>query len=166
MSATNATPKQLRFIGNGSPCSRALHFDIEKIPTFVFEEADEASKEVAHEIASLIRAKQEAGEMCVLGLATGSTPTQIYSELLRMHLEEGLSCANLVTFNLDEYWPMQPEAMQSYHRFMNEHLFDLIDIDPSNVHVPDATIAPEEVRSYCDAYEKAIQDAGGIVEAV
>jgi len=79
---------------------------------------------VAREIAELIRAKAARGELAVLGLATGSTPQGTYDELVRLHREEGLSFRNVVTFNLDEYWPMQPEALQSYHRFMAEYLFD------------------------------------------
>ncbi|MFM1832560.1 MAG: Glucosamine-6-phosphate deaminase 1 [Planctomycetota bacterium] len=149
-------------VGAGRLIDQPVHYPCEKIPTFVFERAADVSRTVAREIADLIRAKQAAGEACVLGLATGSTPTHVYGELVRMHREEGLSFANVTTFNLDEYWPMDPQALQSYRRFMNEHLFDHIDIDPARTHVPDGTIAGEEVRAYCEAYEKAIRDAGGI----
>lgn len=117
---------------------------------------------VAQEIASLIRARAAEGKTAVLGLATGSTPTGIYAELARMHREEGLSFRNVVTFNLDEYFPMQPEDLQSYVRFMREHLFDLIDIDPANVHVPDGTVPVETVADYCRRYEQQIVEAGGI----
>ncbi len=117
---------------------------------------------VAREIADLIRAKAAAGERAVLGLATGSTPQGIYDELVRLHREEGLSFANVVTFNLDEYWPMEHEALQSYNRFMAEYLFDHVDIDPANVHVPDGTIAPGAIAGYCREYEERIAKAGGI----
>ena len=151
-----------RFVGNGRTCDAPVHFDCERIETIVFERAADVSVAIAREIAELIRVRRSEDRACVLGLATGSTPTQVYGELVRMHREEGLSFANVVTFNLDEYWPMPPEALQSYRRFMNEHLFDHIDIDPANTHVPDGTIAFEEIRSYCAAYEQAIVDAGGI----
>ncbi len=134
----------------------------EKIATIVHEDSRDASLAVAGEIAGLIRDKASRGERCVLGLATGSTPTGIYAELVRLHKEEGLSFKNVVTFNLDEYYPMQPNALQSYHRFMHEHLFDHVDIEPGNVHIPDGMIAPEKVHEHCQVYEQMIAEAGGI----
>ncbi|MEL7530614.1 MAG: glucosamine-6-phosphate deaminase [Bacteroidota bacterium] len=137
-------------------------YQFEKIPTRIYEDAAQASKEVAQQIANLIRHKASKGEMAVLGLATGSTPTGVYNELTRMHREEGLSFANVMTFNLDEYFPMQPEALQSYVRFMNEYLFEHVNIDPSNVHVPDGTLTVDEIPAYCAAYEDKIEAAGGL----
>ncbi len=134
----------------------------ERVPCHVFQHAGDASKFVAAQIADLIRKRSEAGEKCVLGLATGSTPVSVYNELVRLCQEEGLSFSNVVTFNLDEYFPMEPDALQSYVRFMWEHLFDHIDIDPSNVHIPDGTYNEDEVDEYCRKYEAAINDAGGI----
>lgn len=127
-----------------------------------FDSATEASRTVAGWIASLIRERQLSGSECVLGLATGATPIPVYAELVRMHREDGLSFENVVSFNLDEYFPIFPDDKQSYVHFMNEHLFDHVDIDPGNVHVPDGTIAIEEVEAYCDQYEKLIEETGGI----
>ncbi len=98
----------------------------------------------------------------MLGLATGSTPVGVYAELVRLHVEEGLSFDNVMTFNLDEYYPMQPQELQSYVRFMNEHLFDHINIPPDHVHIPDGTIEPEQVGDFCREYEAQIERAGGI----
>jgi glucosamine-6-phosphate deaminase len=134
----------------------------EHIPCRVFRDAGDASRAVAGEIATLIRARADEGLRCVMGLATGSTPTGVYAELVRLHQQEGLSFGNVVTFNLDEYYPMPPEALQSYVRFMQEHLFDHVDIDPANVHIPDGMASEERVDEYCRQYEKAIHDAGGI----
>ncbi|RMG71591.1 MAG: glucosamine-6-phosphate deaminase [Bacteroidetes bacterium] len=134
----------------------------EKIPTRIYQTADEASLEVARQIADLIRHKQSRGEMAVLGLATGSTPTGVYGELVRMHREEGLSFQNVITFNLDEYFPMAPDALQSYHRFMREYLFDHIDIRPENVHIPDGTLPVEDISAFCEAYEAKIEAVGGL----
>lgn len=134
----------------------------ELVPVSIHQSAKEGAQEAARIIASLIRAKQAAGETCVLGLATGSTPKNLYADLVRMHREEGLSFANVVTFNLDEYYPMAPDALPSYHRFMHEQLFDHIDIDPNNIHIPDGTIAKDEARAYCASYEALIEEAGGI----
>lgn len=134
----------------------------EKIPVVVFDESLEASKEIAHTIASTIKEKQAQGKTCVLGLATGSSPIKIYSELVRLHKEEGLSFQNVISFNLDEYFPMEPGALQSYVFFMNQHLFDHVDIKPENVHIPDGTISTEEIISYCQKYDSLIDSHGGL----
>jgi glucosamine-6-phosphate deaminase len=134
----------------------------ERIPVRVFPHSTQASKAVAAHIANLIRERAAEGRSCVLGLATGNTPVGIYDELVRLHREEGLSFANVITFNLDEYYPMQPNELQSYVRFMREHLFDLVDIPPGNWHVPDGTLPIEQVHDYCAWYEQQIARAGGI----
>ncbi|MEL7120842.1 MAG: glucosamine-6-phosphate deaminase [Bacteroidota bacterium] len=134
----------------------------ERIPTQIFENSVDASRYVAQQIAELINEKANKGENCIIGLATGSTPTSVYKELVRMHKEEGLSFRNVITFNLDEYYPMHPEELQSYVRFMKENLFDHIDILDINIHIPDGTIPREQVEAYCDAYEKKIEQLGGL----
>jgi glucosamine-6-phosphate deaminase len=134
----------------------------EKIRTRIFPTSLECSVAAAREIAELIRRRQAEGRKCVLGLATGSTPMTLYAELVRMHRQGQLSFANVTSFNLDEYYPMRPQELQSYRRFMAEHLFDHVDIDPANVHIPDGTIAPDKVTEYCAGYERAIAEAGGI----
>lgn len=136
--------------------------ELERAPVLVYASSAEASRSVAHEIADLIRSKAARGERAVLGLATGSTPQGVYDELVRLHRAEGLSFANVVSFNLDEYWPMPADSIQSYRRFMNEYLFDHIDIDPADVHVPDGTIDQARIASYCHEYEDRIRAAGGI----
>jgi len=134
----------------------------EKIPVQIFENDKKASASVAREIADLIRHKQKEGKPCVLGLATGSTPKTLYAELVKLHKNEGLSFKNVVTFNLDEYFPIEPKALQSYNRFMRVHLFNQVDIDLANTHVPDGTIDKNDIRGYAASYEKKIEQAGGI----
>ncbi|MFN7116908.1 MAG: glucosamine-6-phosphate deaminase [Saprospiraceae bacterium] len=134
----------------------------EKIPVLVYPTSSDASKAVAREVANLITAKADAGEHCVLGLATGSTPTTLYAELVRMHQQEGLSFRNVITFNLDEYYPMQPDQLQSYVRFMKENLFDHVDILWENVNIPDGTVPRSQVDAYCKAYEEKIRSVGGL----
>ncbi|RAV99597.1 glucosamine-6-phosphate deaminase [Pseudochryseolinea flava] len=134
----------------------------EKIPVKIFKGSEDASAFVAKEIADLIKKRASDGKHVVLGLATGSTPTRVYAELVRMHKKEGLSFKNVFTFNLDEYFPMPPDSLQSYVRFMNEHLFNHIDIPKQNVHIPDGTLPKEQVAEYCRNYEKKIDDLGGI----
>jgi glucosamine-6-phosphate deaminase len=134
----------------------------ERLPVRIYKRASEASIAAAQEIADLIRTRAAEGRNCVLGLATGSTPSGIYSELVRLHRDEGLSFANVITFSLDEFFPMDPEELQSYSRFVHEHLIDHVDINPDNVHVPDGTIPKAEVLRYCQQYEQAIEQAGGI----
>ena len=134
----------------------------EKLPVSVFKDQKEASLSVARRIAELIRSKQAAGEKVVLGLATGVTPLGVYAELVRQHQQEGLSFKNVITFNLDEYYPMKPKAAQSYVTFMNENLFNHIDIDRANVHIPDGTLKKEDVVGFCLEYEKKISALGGL----
>jgi glucosamine-6-phosphate deaminase len=139
-----------------------LSDSFEKIPVKIFPALKEGSQYVASEIATLIREKQKLKEKCVLGLATGSTPKSLYAELVRMHREEKLSFRNVITFNLDEYYPIDNDALQSYNRFMRTHLFDHIDINPKNIHIPDGTVKKEEIKSHCFKYEQKIREAGGI----
>jgi glucosamine-6-phosphate deaminase len=136
--------------------------NFEKLPVKIWEDSIEASRHVARSIALAIRQKQQDGDRIVLGLATGSTPIKVYDELVRMHKEEGLSFQNVITFNLDEYYPMPKEARQSYWRFMHDYLFDHVDIPAANIHIPDGTLAMEQVAEYCERYEKMIDLAGGI----
>ena len=134
----------------------------ERIPVQIYSRASQASVAAAKEIADLIRWKAGEGKNCVLGLATGSSPVGLYTELVRMHREEDLSFANVVTFSLDEFFPMQPNELQSYVRFVHEHLIDHVDIAPENVHAPDGTLSRAEVHGFCQRYEQQIIDAGGI----
>ncbi|WP_269227379.1 glucosamine-6-phosphate deaminase [Flavobacterium eburneipallidum] len=134
----------------------------EKIHNVIFDSSKEASVLVAHEIANLIQLKEELGEPCILGLATGSSPIKVYEELVRLHKEEGLSFANVVTFNLDEYYPMDKNNIQSYHHFMHEHLFDHVNILPENINIPDGNISSEELQQYCIDYEMKIKSYGGL----
>ena len=134
----------------------------ERIRTVVVDDYDEIGRLVARRIADLIRAKTAAGARVVLGLATGSTPIGVYRELIRMRRDERLSFARVVTFNLDEYYPMDPGSVHSYHRFMWENLFSQLDIAPENVHIPRGDGARADLETECRRYEDAIRAAGGI----
>lgn len=134
----------------------------EKVNTLVYEDSESASLFIANEIASLIRTRQKEDKLVILGLATGSTPTKVYNYLVKFHQEDGLSFKNVVTFNLDEYFPMQPNSIHSYVRFMKEHLFDHIDIKKENIHIPDGTLSKNEIRDFCNSYEQKILDLGGL----
>ncbi len=134
----------------------------EKIHNVIFSSAKEGSVKVAKEIRDLILDKQSKGEMCVLGLATGSSPIKVYEELIRIHKEESVSFQNVITFNLDEYYPMEPENIHSYHYFMHEHLFNHIDILPKNINIPKGNITVDELHDYCISYEDQIDAVGGL----
>ena len=134
----------------------------EHIPVVIFEQPKLAAARVAQEIAQLVRDRESDGLKVVLGLATGSTPIFVYQDLARLHREEGLSFRNVITFNLDEYYPIAPEHARSYHRFMREHLFDHVDIPESQIHIPDGAIPRGEVAAACQRYERQIAEAGGI----
>jgi glucosamine-6-phosphate deaminase len=147
-----------------STIDKATGFEkrFENVNTVVFQNSAEASKAVAQKIATLIKSKQANNEKCILGLATGSTPKGVYAELVRLHKQEGLSFKNVITFNLDEYYPMEPDSINSYVRFMKELLLDQVDILPENYHIPDGTLSKEQIANYCADYEAKIEALGGI----
>ena len=134
----------------------------EKIPVQIYKNSTEGSNAVAAQIATLIKEKQAKKLPCVLGMATGTTPILLYKELVRLHKEEGLSFKNVVTINLDEYYPIEKSAYQSYWSFMHRHLFDLVDIDPKNIHLPNGEWTKENLKESCIAYEQTIEKIGGI----
>ncbi|HUR95129.1 MAG TPA: glucosamine-6-phosphate deaminase [Gemmatimonadales bacterium] len=134
----------------------------ERIPTVIVDEPDDLGRLVARRIAEVIRAKTAVGGRPVLGLATGSTPIGVYRELVRMHRAEGLSFASVLTFNLDEYYPMDPQSLHSYHRFMWENLFAQLDIPRSSVRIPRGDLRRDEVDDELRRYEEDIRAAGGI----
>ncbi len=133
-----------------------------RVPTVAFPTAPAAARYVAREVDKLVRARNAAGKPTVLGLATGSTPVGLYRELIRLHREEALDLSRVVTFNLDEYFPMQKEDPHSYFRWMHETFFNHVNIPWNNIHIPDGTLRPEEVDEFCADYERAIKAAGGI----
>src|SRR5262249_36117427 len=133
-----------------------------KIPTLVFATSAQASRHVALMIESLIRQNNSAGRTTVLGLPTGSTPVGLYRELIRLHKEHGLDFSRVVTFNLDEYYPMLPEDPHSYQRWMFETFFNHVNIPKQNIHIPDGTIRVDDAEDYCARYEQQIRRAGGI----
>lgn len=120
------------------------------------QDGDIVGRRAARFIADLVRRKPK----CVLGLATGGTPLSAYRELIRMHREENLDFSEVSTFNLDEYVGLGGSHPQSYRYFMQHHLFDHINIDPSRTHVPDGRAL--DFEGSCRQYEQKIKDAGGI----
>jgi glucosamine-6-phosphate deaminase len=141
---------------------QAVANDDEKIRTVVVDDHGDIARLVATRIATLINERNATGEQTVLGLATGSTPIGVYRELIRMHREEGLSFANVVTFNLDEYYPMPKDSIHSYHRFMWENFFSQVDIKEKNVHIPPGDLSRDKIEDAADKYESEIRKAGGI----
>jgi glucosamine-6-phosphate deaminase len=133
-----------------------------RVPTIVFPTSGQAARHVALMIESLIRQNNSAGRPTVLGLPTGSTPVGLYRELIRLHQDQGLDFSRVITFNLDEYFPMPGDDPHSYRRWMFETFFNHVNIDPRNIHIPDGTIAQAEAEDYCMRYEQKIRRAGGI----
>lgn len=123
-----------------------------RLPTLVFSTNADGSRYVAAQIADLIRQNNVRGKRTVLGLATGATPVGLYRELVRMHQEEKLDFSRVVTFNLDEYYPMTRSETQSYYLFMRETLFRHINIDPKNTHIPDGEVPREQIEDHCRQY--------------
>ena len=134
----------------------------ERVPVHIFEDPGQVARKVAHHMAGVIRRRNARGELTVLGLTTGSTPLDVYKELIRLHEEDGLDFSNVVTFNLNEYYPISPESLQSYYRFMWEHLFDHINVPAHQIHMLNGDVSDDEVDARCAAYESAIQGVGGL----
>ena len=134
----------------------------EKLHNVIVKSSTEGSKLIANSIALLIKEKQGQNKMCVLGLATGSSPLSIYRELVRLHKEENLSFENVISFNLDEYYPLAKEDVQSYHYFMHSNLFDHVNIKPENINIPSGEVSPDKLRISCISYEEKIKSVGGI----
>jgi glucosamine-6-phosphate deaminase len=128
----------------------------------IFESKVEGCKSAAKEIKRVIEKNNSIGKQTVLGLATGSSPIELYKELVRLHKQEGLTFKNVISFNLDEYYPMEKSSDKSYYYFMHHHLFDHIDIKPENVNIPKGDISEGEVDKFCADYESKIDSCGGI----
>ena len=141
---------------------RSVLTRLEKVPTDIYETPEEGADQIAREIAQLIREKQKAGRFCVLALPGGNSPRNVYSALIRMHQEEGLSFRNVIIFNLYEYYPLAPDAVNSNLNALKEMLLDHVDIDRQNVFSPDGTIAKDTIFEYCRLYEQRIESYGGI----
>ena len=135
---------------------------LEKIHNVIFENSKSGSKAVAREIADLIKYKQSKKQKCILGLATGSSPITVYEELVNIHKREKLSFKNVITFNLDEYYPISSENTESYYTFMHQHLFDHVDINKENINIPRGDLKKNEIEKYCKSYESNIEKLGGI----
>jgi len=133
-----------------------------QIPCYCFDSNEDVARHVAQIIANTIRQRNAFGHDAVLGLPTGSTPVGIYRELIRMHREENLDFSRVVTFNLDEYYGLSADRLQSYHRWMFETFFDHVNIPRQNVYLLDGTTPPDAVEEHCRRYEDAIHRAGGI----
>jgi len=135
---------------------------LEKIHNVIFDNSKSGSKAVAREIADLIKYKQTKNQKCILGLATGSSPITVYEELVNIHNKEKLSFKNVITFNLDEYYPISSENTESYYNFMHQHLFNHVDINKENINIPKGDLKKNEIEKYCKSYESKIEKLGGI----
>ena len=162
MSATVNPPATKAVTAGSTAASTVRPLAGTAIPCYAFESNLDLARRVAQTVASVIRERNALGQAAVLGLPTGSTPVGVYRELIRMHQEEELDFSRVITFNLDEYYGLEPDRLQSYHRWMAEHFFNHVNIAPQNIHIPDGSIAPEQVDAHCREYEAAIQRAGGI----
>jgi glucosamine-6-phosphate deaminase len=132
------------------------HKQFGKIKVIFCQDKAEVAQEAAAIFAQQIREKPGT----VLGLATGGTPLDLYQQLIRMHKEEGLDFSRASSFNLDEYVGLSGEHPQSYRYFMNENLFNHININKLNTRVPDGQTRDSQVS--CQKYEEAIRAAVGI----
>jgi glucosamine-6-phosphate deaminase len=135
-----------------------MTIDPAKIPVVIHPDHSTLAVRVAERIAEIVREKPNA----VLGLPTGSTPKGIYRELIRLYKDGKIDFSNVRTFNLDEYYPIAADALQSYHRFMHTHLFRHVNVRPENIHIPRGDIARDDVGAFCENYEREIAELGGL----
>jgi glucosamine-6-phosphate deaminase len=145
-----------------APPSKIRRVTGTNLRTYVFDNGHELARHVALIIAGVIRERNSLGQHAVLGLPTGSTPVGVYRELVRMHQAGEVDFSHVITFNLDEYYGLSADSLQSYHRWMREHLFQHINIPPENIHIPDGMVPLDKLEAYCREYEARIQQAGGI----
>lgn len=155
-----------RYYRPGNAFERTVLTRLEKVPTDIYETPEEGARQIASDIAQIIRDKQKAGRFCVLALTGGNSPRSLYSELIRLHEEEGLSFSNVIVFNLYEYYPLSAESVASNLNSLKEMLLDHVDINPQNIFSPSGTIAKEKIFEFCRLYEQRIESFGGLDVAV
>ncbi|NDW11294.1 glucosamine-6-phosphate deaminase [Bacteroides sp. 214] len=134
----------------------------EKVPADIYESAEEGACQIAKDIAQVIRSKQRDGRFCVLALGGGNSPKMVYTNLVKMHKEEKLSFRNVIVFNLYEYYPLAPDAVNSNLNSLYEMLLNHVDIEKQNIFSPDGTIPKDEIFEFCRLYEQRIESFGGI----
>jgi glucosamine-6-phosphate deaminase len=144
------------------PLTKARRAGGTHLPTYVFETSDDLARHVAQLVAGVIRERNALGQQAVLGLPTGSSPTGVYRELVRMHQEEGLDFSHVVIFALNELYGMSPEQHQSHRRWLREQLLDQVGIPSTNVHILDGSTPLAQVEAHCREFETEIERAGGI----
>jgi glucosamine-6-phosphate deaminase len=134
----------------------------EKLRTKIYSDSGEGAKSIAQTVAILIREKEKEGERCVLGLSGGSSPLEVYDELVRMHHEEGLSFADVVVFNVSEFFPVYEGERHSNVHLLRSYLLDKVDFKPENFYTPDATVNRSNVYDFCRHYEELIEQHEGL----
>lgn len=135
---------------------------LENMPTDIYSTSEEGVKAIADAVEAEVKSKQNQGKFCVLGLGTGVSLTPVYTELIRRHKENGLSFANVVVFNVYEYFPLKEGSQHSSVNFLKERFIDHVDIDKKNVFSFDGTIAQGSVKQSCELYEERINSFGGL----
>jgi hypothetical protein len=129
----------------------------EKIPVKIFGSLEEGSRFIGKEIAHLIRRKRGQRRKDRTGSGDRFLAQIPVCGAGQAAPEEQLSFKNVITFNLDEYYPIDNDALQSYNRFMKEQLFDKVDIDPANCHIPNGQWEKEKIKQHCIEYEEMIE---------
>ncbi|MBR4533610.1 MAG: glucosamine-6-phosphate deaminase [Bacteroidaceae bacterium] len=151
-----------RYYRPGGNIERSVLTRFEKLPTDIYATAEEGAQEVALKVAAIIRQRQREIRACKLCISGGSTLTEVFNQLVRMHEQEGLSFQNVVVFVAYEYYPLPADSVQSNLKILKEEFFDRVDIPAQNIYPLDGAIPQERVNEHCMAYEKLIEDMGGI----
>ncbi|MGI6047084.1 MAG: glucosamine-6-phosphate deaminase [Petrimonas sp.] len=133
----------------------------EKIPTNIFEKSNRAAKKVASHIVKDLRKSQAEGKQFVLGVLGGTSPIQVYEELVRMHKEDGVSFSNLIVFNIYEFYPISEPSLTNL-QLIKDSFLGHIDIDPKNIYSIDASVEKDLIAEKCEEYEQALHQLGGL----
>ncbi|HEY5569961.1 MAG TPA: glucosamine-6-phosphate deaminase [Bacteroidales bacterium] len=161
-SKINLNQVSTRYYKPGNSFERSVLTRYEKVPTKIFETTEEGVKSVADDIAQLLRESQKEGNNFVMGLSGGHSPRYVFTELIRMHKEEGLSFQNVIVFNLYEYYPISAEVASSNFRSLKETFLDFVDVKSENIHTPDGSVSMDNVADHCRAYEQSLKAVGGM----
>ena len=153
------SPRYYRPDGN---IERSVLTRFEKLPTDIYATAEEGAVDVALKIAATIRQRQREIRACIMAFSGGATLTEVFNQLVRMHEQEGLSFSNVVVFVTYEYYPLPTDSIQSNLKILKDQFFDRVDIPSQNIYPLDGTTPQERVNEHCQAYEKMIEQMGGI----
>ena len=151
-----------RYYRSGDMIESLRQTRFEKLRTKIYSDANIGAKSIAQSIANLIREKEKEGERCVLGLSGGFSPIGVYEELVKIHENEGLSFADVIVFNVTEFFPVYDKERHSNANLLRTHLLDKVDFRKENFYTPDIKVNRSNLYDFCRHYEELIEQFDGL----